>query len=556
MAKNDGRGSILLKLLIVVLAIVLIAVVTIPANIWEEEAHELNLARNNLSSIYEAEAFYHRLNNSFTADPAELLRVVRDDSSLVKKQQVVNYTRDLANTLDSYKNIPFVKAVLTLNENVEHIREDLETNKHYIRPYEDIANEAQNLEIQLAGFNSSTEAPNYVRVGAYLDSLTTLRRDMSDFSLQTCASKAKVIVDTLNKLLPRVEVSTIGSAWNPISGQVSAFAKTVLNSPLVNVTSVGDRIRDFRAFADDAVKKIQTIDKNADIAKANKLTEKVNGFYDAFLADFLVTSKRALYKLSEADSMVLHLTEDNFYCPASGEQIKIIISPDSGAVTVESPVLLNEMHTRLKPVAESVRSLPAMAAIKAYNDSLQMIVAKSYTIRKKLRKNTDIFIAYKEIEEISKRFAEIGIMTAYQGLNTLVQLSDSCESYHQLQTATEDGLNGIRIFNQAYSENTFGKLESLNNDIVLSMSQFDSLLSKVRRLPKSIVPLDQDIVNLNQALARIKSAKSDNFAEIEKSLGDLYLFASEGTTTPRYGVFEKKVKNFGYISQGTKSWEK
>jgi len=90
MAKNDGKGSILLKLLIVLLAVVLIAVIIIPAQIWEQETNEIEVAHGNMTSIYEAERFYHRLNKSFTTDPAELLMVVRQDSSLQQLQEVVN----------------------------------------------------------------------------------------------------------------------------------------------------------------------------------------------------------------------------------------------------------------------------------------------------------------------------------------------------------------------------------------------------------------------------------------------------------------------------------
>ena len=87
------------------------------------------------------------------------------------------------------------------------------------------------------------------------------------------------------------------------------------------------------------------------------------------------------------------------------------------------------------------------------------------------------------------------------------------------------------------------------------MAEFDELLLKVRRLPKSIVLFKQDVELFNQLLADIKTQNDPNLASIERQLGEIYLFASEGSSESRYGVFNKKIVNFGFIDRGLKSWE-
>lgn len=555
MAKNEGRGSILLKLLIAVLVFVLIVVITIPAKIWDTETQEKITARGNMTSIYEAENFYHRLNKTYTSDPAELLKVVRQDSSLSRLQQVVDYTNELSDLMDRYKKIPLIKHIAVISENIDRIREDLEANRRNFKIIEDIKNEAEDIKIQISIINSSNQFFNYVVTRSYLDSLTQLRRDMSDFSLQSGASKAKVFTDTLQNVLGDVNINGLAAAWTPLSKRIAVFIKDVNSSELVNITSVGDRIKDFRQNIDNAFNALSAVNRSQDIQTTVEINKNVGDRYEAYLSDFLITSKRALYKLSDADSMVLHLTENNFYCPVSGDQVKILIAPDSSSVKIESPVLLSELKSRMTPVAEQVQGLSSLAALQAYSDTLNSIKEKAYTIRKRLRKNTDIFIKFKEIEEIVNKFSEISIYSAQKALTELAQNTSASESYSMLQGYTENGLDGIRIFKQAYEKQMFGNLDSLHKNMNVAMAEFDTLLTTVRRLPKDIVNFEQDVVNLDQLLATVKNAQDPNLADIENGLGEIYLFASEGITVKQYGVFNKKNVNFGYIHRGTKSWE-
>ncbi len=555
MAKNDGNGSIVLKLLIVVLAVVLIAVIVIPAQLWEQEAREMNDGRANMSSIYEAERFYHRLDNSFTSDPAELLRVVREDSSLQRMQGLVNHTNELTSLMDAYINIPFIQDLAAFNDNVGRIMEDLESNKRNFRGYEDIKNEAEDLKMHISVFNSSDQFPNYKITSAFIDSLVKLRRDLSDFSLLSGAAKTKAITDTLQIAFPKVNVESISEAWAPLSERVKVLVKNILNSDVVNVTSVGDRVRDFVKAADKSLNMMKTANLSEDLTNAQEISKNVDEKYQVFLGDFLITSKRALYRLADADSMVLHLTENKFFCPVTGSQIKIIISDDSSSVKIESPILLDELKEKLTPVVDETKNLASMSAFKMYVNALDSLDAKGYSIRKRLRKNTDIFIAYKQMEEVIKRFKDIIVVTAYTDLETMIQRVPQSESFSELKEITEKSLAGIQVFNQAYSQNTFGNLDSLHRDLTNAIFEYDSLLSKVRRLPKDIVNLEEDKVQLDQLLGNIKNAADSNLGSLEEQIGKIFLFTSEGTTETKYGVFKKKIVNFGYITRGSKSWE-
>ena len=95
MSKSEGKGSIILKLLILILIVALIFAIQIPSNVWEQEESEIETARDNMMSIYESELFYRKTSGKFTTDPAELITAVRQDSSILQQQTIVNYTKQL-----------------------------------------------------------------------------------------------------------------------------------------------------------------------------------------------------------------------------------------------------------------------------------------------------------------------------------------------------------------------------------------------------------------------------------------------------------------------------
>ena len=561
MAISEGKGSILLKVLIVVLVAILIAVIILPGRIWEEENKEKQTAQDNITSIYEAEKFYKRLNNKFTDQPAELLKVIRSDSSLIQQQQVVNYTNELARAISAFLHIDYIKAITDINQNMNKIQEDLQSNRRNFKPpqFENIKNEADELNMKIGELNGSSDYHNYVVSALYLDSLVQLRQNMSDYTLQICASRAKHYMDTLKAVIGDINITGLDSEWRPLSERIASFVKTVNRSDLVNITSVGDRIKDFKNAVDVAFENVKKTNPEKELEKCAEFNRKVEEIYNTFLGDFIITSKYALYKLSDSDSMILHLTEDNFFSPVTKEKYKLIFNDDSTDLKVESPILLNEVKEKASPIASEIKGLPFMNLFAAYSDTLEALKEKAYTIRKKIRKNTDVFIKYKEIEALVDEFNDISVYVAHHDCGLFAEKADSTESYSDLHTCTEKALNGIRIFKQAYSENIFGNLDSLHNDLLGSFAEFDSLLSGVRRMPKGIENFEEDSKLINRMLQDIKNAASpellNKLAQLETQLVDLYLFQSKGKEVTVYGVFHKKIQNFGYISRDSKSWE-
>lgn len=164
MSKQDVRGSIVLELIIVLLVAALVAVILIPGKIWKEQEQEEITAHTNMTAIYEALKYYKQLTGKYTADPAELLNTIRADSNLMRKQKVVNYTRELIRNFNSYLNNPYVYNIMRIKMNVTQIIDDLESNRYHFLTIDEINNEANELKIQLGNFLNSPTTPDLVKV--------------------------------------------------------------------------------------------------------------------------------------------------------------------------------------------------------------------------------------------------------------------------------------------------------------------------------------------------------------------------------------------------------
>ncbi len=560
MSKSEGQGSILLKLIILILVVGLILVIKIPGDIWQEEKSEVEKARANMMSIYESELFYFRKHQQFTTDPSELISTIRQDSTLLRKQEIVNKTRKLSFLIDSFLDVPYLEALNSIDVNMKNIVEDLTTNRRNFKRFEDILNEAEDIRLGVNGLIGSSEFPNYTFVALYTDSLKILRRDLTDYTLQLAASRAKWLADTVHSALGDVKIKALEEAWKPLSERLSKFVKRVNRSELVSVTSVGDRVKDFKQKVDKAFAKISKLNIEQELNKSLEKAKSLDQIYNEFLNDYIITTNYAQFRLSEADSLVLHLTEENFYSPINKEMYIITILDDSSAVRVESPVLLKELKEKAQKVATKINDLNLLPKYKAYLDTLVSIRDKGQKIRKRLKRNTDIFIKFKEMEEVINQFNSTGIVTSYNDLSHFVDLAYNSSSYGEIKDNMESSLNAVRIFKQAYEEKIFGKLDTLHQSILQEMESFNELLAGVRRLPKDIQNFESDIQTLKQLRDEINAIGSpqlvENLKALEDDFADLFFFASEGTVQRVYYIFEKKIINPGYVSQGIKSWEK
>lgn len=84
MAEETGKGSILLKLIILVLIVVLVGAITIPKQMWDTEAQNTEICRQRMSSLLNAELLFQKYNEAYCPSLDSLIIFLKD--SLTKYQ--------------------------------------------------------------------------------------------------------------------------------------------------------------------------------------------------------------------------------------------------------------------------------------------------------------------------------------------------------------------------------------------------------------------------------------------------------------------------------------
>ena len=80
MSDQHGKGSILLKLAVVVFVILLIIVITTPGKIWSSEEKATKICRDNMLSLYEAHSYYFKIKHTHAPDMTNLVLAIQSDS--------------------------------------------------------------------------------------------------------------------------------------------------------------------------------------------------------------------------------------------------------------------------------------------------------------------------------------------------------------------------------------------------------------------------------------------------------------------------------------------
>lgn len=102
-----GKGSILYKILIVLLTAALAVSIIYPKTLWEREARNQELCRSRMSNLYNAELQYQNANARFSGDATELIAFIKSDPRYARRidSLVVQPIRTTIQTLDSVRQI-------------------------------------------------------------------------------------------------------------------------------------------------------------------------------------------------------------------------------------------------------------------------------------------------------------------------------------------------------------------------------------------------------------------------------------------------------------------
>ena len=564
MADQQAKGSILLKIVVVVFVIGLIMVISIPGEIWTSEEQAERICRENMISVYESHSYYFKLKNEYAPDMENLILTILNDSSLLKREQVVIHTVRLRDAMENFLDSPINKYLHKIATNIKNIRNDIVQNERYFKSQHEevlkknVLERSYELKMNLSTLRGGVEFENYRNIIGELDTLWQIRRGLSDYSLQTAARHSSILSSKIMSDMSQINLDNIERTWQPLSTQLSDFIK-LINSidRLKQNTTVADRIADFQDKVSSAFSELNSTKHSSAVSDAQAKSDDLGLVYQEFLGDFLITQYYAQYRLSDTDSMLLSLNEDNFTSPIDNLPY-IIALGDSMDIRVEDPILLESLKNKAMAQVELGKQLPFMSAFAEYEMTLDSLQTFYMEVKRHYRRNLDVTIKTKELDDLLPRLKNVGAFSAFGSLKAFVDQVPQSDSYSGIKGLSSEALIATGSFVQIYEDNFFGKLDTLHNELIGHLNEFESLISDLRRNTYSFTwAIDKFNNNLNSIKSVTGSEVVPNLQLIKAGLEDLFIYASEGDSRTVYGVFSKQIVNHGKVfsKSAQKSWE-
>jgi len=558
MSNTQAQGSIFLKILVVIATLILIAVILIPGQIWDNEEKIKAETLSDIESLYEAQRYYYNLNQEYTTEINTLLTTIHNDSSLKEKKQIVDYTIKLTTAIDAFLEQPIINSLVKITQNVKNIESDFENNTIYFAKFENIQTKSEELNFKVMVLKDGVDQESYSMMAKSLDSLLNLRRDLTDYQLQVAARHSHSLTSSIVGKLPEINLTAISEYWKPLDAELTELMLEVNSTELKKRTSVADRVADFQQAISSGFRNLEQGNISNEINNSQKASEQVNNVYEDFLSDYLTTEKYIQYSLTNVDSMLLNLNEDNFYTPINKKPYEFQFMDTLGLI-VEDPTLLDDIKKQALISVEAIQKLPFFETYKIYLNVLDSINTYAAEIKTKYRRNAEVHFKTKDIEAVIAELKSTSTLSSYENLYKFVSDVPPSNSYSDIKSMAESTLLGIGLFKQIVETQIYGKLDTVHLDLNKEMDSFDELLAGIR---KNTYSFDSYKTQIDEALAQVKSNSSaanliETLSKTELNLQQLYLFASEGKDESVYGIFSTNIVNQGkmYGRTSEKSWE-
>lgn len=562
MAAKGSRGSFLLEILIVLLALLLVAVIIVPNQIWEEEEQISIRCRNNMNAIFEAEHFYYQKFGNFTDSLSKMLTVVQSDSGLQERQTLVSLTQSFVKVVDNVLSIPSVEMISKISQATFEITGDLYGNERYFRKYNEIAQSAQQIVREMIRIDSSIAFPNFSRAKLFIDSLRYLKESVSDYQLQIAILKAINSVDSLKLYYTKIEKDAFNNFWSEEHTKISQFISDIRATDISKVSTVPDRLKKFIDQINSSVQILNSTNESKDAEAIEVQKQNLTELHQKFLSPefFILTKRYSLTSLNEVDSILINVSQEDFYCPDAKETY--LMDTTKKRLTIECPNLLDIFQNRFREDIEPIRNIPVYRQVTDISAVIEKTKLALDTNRMLLRRNTDLLL---QIKELTVEMEDINNILFYRYVNDtkdFIRLVDEEKKLSIIKPAIEDILNPLDTLGKRIETGNIADLEKKLNYYNDKLQKLDSIItetrlpSAVRRQTVSNTAPFQEVFNIVKEIKGSFTEEDANaFEDTSEDLEETMLNALEGENESMYIIFNKKHINHGYIKGGEKSWE-
>jgi hypothetical protein len=545
------------------MALLLLTVIYLPNQIWKEEAQTIKICRDNMNTLYETQRFYYQKNNSYTDSLSKLLTFVQNDSGINRRQSLVSLTNSFTKVLNNILNVPSVQNISKMSQAAFEITGDLVGNERYFRKYEHIAASSEEIVREMVNLDSSALFPSFSCSKLFVDSLRTLKESVTDFSLQIAILRAINSLDSLSLYYSKIERESFDQFWKVEYAKISKLIDEIRATDIAKVSSVADRLAKFIDQINSNLQLLNTSSATKDAQSLEVEKQNLKELHQKFLSldFFILTQNASLTTLSENDSIIINLTQNNFICPDIKKPY--LIDTVKARITIECPNLLDDIQKEFQTCIEPIRDLPLYERITRMSGIIENTKTVLDENREELKRYTNVLL---KIKELIAEFEEIKSIFFYRYANEVyefIKLVDSEKKLSVLKPAIEDILTPIDTLASRMEKANLSDLEKKIDYYHQKLEEIDVTIAGMKlpanvrsRIKSNVEPYQPIYPLLEEIKGTFNPTHISNLRKTEKSLEKALLKALEGRKQSVYVIFSREHTNHGNYAAGEKSWEK
>jgi hypothetical protein len=577
-----AKGSIVLKIVIVVLVFVLFYILTAPPEIWSAQKKEIVQERRDMSAIVQAQKFYKSKTGKFTEDYDAILALIAEDTSLVERRELSEASSSLYLQLkEALNNDIFLNVNLLYGSYVDMVGDFVDPEKtSKLRKVKEGKEEeyaklnatADSLYTMLKTYEANSLYASVYNVLTTTADLKEIADKVTDRKLSESLLDGKETSELLYSQLSAMDItSSVDFYENKIGPLVKDFQDQFFAIGLNNESPFAERTIGFQSQIMLAFSNLQEMNFEANLEAYKANVDKITDMYGEYLVKYrkLLDMNGKLF-LSLEDSLLSEFSKNNLTSKIAPD-LPYLVEFDTSATTivVESPVLFAEAKEKSAEIVGNLKGLAIYNDMKsAFSllDSLQPVIdenlanLRTIKYRQDRTKTNDIKVELKTLPAMLTNFKDRSIITLSSDFVKSVDQLESATRFSQIQESLKTIFSSMASFAHVVDSSDVDKMAELIDDLYNDAGKVDSMFAEVnfRRSNiqwNSLANTLKPVKNVFSGLPVKMKSEKEKYLSLEESINTVYEENSEGRTEYRGYIFEIAVTNPGFIKNEKLSWE-
>lgn len=307
--------AIVTKVVIIALIASLLYVINAQAEIRDFEENALDKSRIRIESLSEALKFYAAKKKRYTTDYDSVLMVVKSDTVLKQKSELVKLTNQYLDEVESIKSVPVMTDMITIRKALTEIVNILDEINDSYKSIPEIADKNLQLYENIKYFEQSPEFPNLVSSMNLADTLQLMSIEIGEYPLQVAVQKSIDFTSSISANLSDIERDAYIAKWKELEKSLYEL-EGLLKDPKQKEQVFTNRYLKHTEIVSRHMLSLSKLNLGENSSMLNSEVDKMTTLKDDFVNNYFVLSQRkGLKSLQKEEELLMALDENTIYAP-------------------------------------------------------------------------------------------------------------------------------------------------------------------------------------------------------------------------------------------------